>query len=221
MCETCKAEKVVKDNWTSKVQRFCSRSCKRFTFSDDAKKNMSEVRMGSKNHFYGKKHTEKTRKHWSKIRKGKFYPQAIEAAAKANRGRVRSLETKLKLSSAHTGRPKIWMQGDNHPKWIKDRTKLKTSGDSNKDRRSAAYGYWRQQVWIRDSFKCKIANSGCDGRLEAHHILSYTDYPELRYKINNGITLCQAHHPRKRAEEKLMIPVFQGLLGLSTSNYFE
>ena len=28
----------------------------------------------------------------------------------------------------------------------------------------------------------------------------------------NGITLCQAHHPRKRAEEKRLVPVLQRLV---------
>ena len=39
--------------------------------------------------------------------------------------------------------------------------------------------------------------------------------PELRYQVNNGITLCQAHHPLKRAEEKRLIPFFNGLLPIS------
>lgn len=52
----------------------------------------------------------------------------------------------------------------------------------------------------------------CKGRLEAHHILSWKDYPELRYDINNGITLCHAHHPRKRDEEAELSPYFQSLV---------
>jgi NUMOD3 motif-containing protein len=53
------------------------------------------------------------------------------------------------------------------------------------------------------------------GRLEAHHILNWREYPELRYDINNGITLCHAHHPRKRAEEKRMVSYFTELLSVS------
>ena len=70
------------------------------------------------------------------------------------------------------------------------------------------------RVWLRDNFKCKIADQNCKGRIEAHHILGWTAYPELRYQLNNGITLCHAHHPRKRAEEKRLIPTFNELLGL-------
>ncbi len=51
-----------------------------------------------------------------------------------------------------------------------------------------------------------------------HHILGFTAYPELRYEINNGITLCQAHHPLKRAEEKRLAPVFQELVSVSNQS---
>ncbi len=36
---------------------------------------------------------------------------------------------------------------------------------------------------------------------------------ELRYEVNNGIALCQFHHPRKRADEQRLILTFQGLVG--------
>jgi len=74
------------------------------------------------------------------------------------------------------------------------------------------YRFWMFAVKGRDNWKCRIANEDCNGRLEAHHILNWIDYPELRYEINNGITLCYAHHPRKRAEEKKLIPFFKELV---------
>ena len=52
-------------------------------------------------------------------------------------------------------------------------------------RGDSAYEEWRRQVWLRDNFKCKIANPDCKGRIEAHHILSWKDYLELRYEVNN------------------------------------
>lgn len=107
------------------------------------------------------------------------------------------------------------MTGENHPKWIKDRTQLKRFNNVNLDRRSSAYHYWRLEVYKRDNYKCKINNCDCSGRIIAHHILSWTRFPELRYEINNGITLCQAHHPRIRVEEKRLIPFFMGLMSVS------
>ena len=108
---------------------------------------------------------------------------------------------------------------ENHPRWVVDRNKLQKYGDDNKDRRSSIYRNWRMNVWIRDNFKCRIANQDCDGRIEAHHVLGWTKFVELRYEVNNGITLCHAHHPRRRAEEKRLIPVFQGLVSVSKVNF--
>ena len=107
-----------------------------------------------------------------------------------------------------------WPRGEKNYKWIKDRTQLCRINKQG-ERRTSAYFYWRKSVWERDNYKCKIANLDCDGRIEAHHILGWSLYPELRYEINNGITLCHAHHPTKRAEEKRLIPFFQGLVPVS------
>lgn len=109
----------------------------------------------------------------------------------------------------------LTMYGENNHKWVEDRSKLQQYSDSTKDRRSYAYTYWRRKVLSRDGFKCKIADENCSGRLEVHHILGWNDNPELRYKINNGITLCHAHHPYKRAEEKRLESYFMELVSVS------
>ena len=156
-------------------------------------------------------------------------------------GSTISEETRKKLSLSHIGNVGYWKnkkrpllfseetrkrmgdsrRGEKSSRWISDRSQLKRCGDAALDRRSYAYDNWRMQVWMRDEFKCRIANQDCEGRLEAHHILSYTKFVELRYEINNGITLCHAHHPRKRAEEKRLVPIFKELLSNSNVNSFE
>lgn len=108
-----------------------------------------------------------------------------------------------------------FFNGEKSCHYKKDRSSLKTYGDDLKDRRSPRYIAWRKEVWLRDNFKCRIGNKGCDGRIEAHHILGWSEYVELRYEVNNGITLCHAHHPRKRAEEKRLAPAFMELVSAS------
>lgn len=122
-----------------------------------------------------------------------------------------SLETRKKLSDSHK-REKSY-------RWISDRTKLSRLNKQG-ERRTSAYFNWRKEVWLRDRYKCKIANPDCKGKIEAHHILSWRDYPELRYQVNNGITLCHAHHPRKRAEEKRLSPYFAELVSASKDHNF-
>lgn len=100
------------------------------------------------------------------------------------------------------------MSGENHTRWIKDRTLIKKQLERNNPNDKQ----WKYSVYKRDNFTCRIADVNCGGRIEAHHILSWRDYPELRYQINNGITLCQAHHPRKRSDEEKLSLYFQELV---------
>lgn len=99
-----------------------------------------------------------------------------------------------------------------HYRWVLPRTSLKTSEKKHLD---SQYRVWMFGVKNRDGWKCKIADMSCDGRMEAHHILNWIEFPELRYKVNNGITLCHAHHPRGRAEEKRLAPELQALVSVS------
>lgn len=164
----------------------------------------------------GKTHFKKEMMPWNKGKRGyKVKPCSEERKIKiglGNKGKIVSKEAKKKIGLASRGRKNPMVSkimkgrtGENHPRWIKDRTKLKKSGG----RRNRAYDYWRRQVLERDNWKCRIANQDCKGKLVAHHILPWRDFPELRYKINNGITLCQYHHPRKRIDEQKLTPFFQ------------
>ena len=104
---------------------------------------------------------------------------------------------------------KGFMAGEKHYLYKQDRTQLKISEKKHLD---GQYRDWMFAIKIRDGWKCRIYNRDCNGRLEAHHILSWKDYPELRHEINNGITLCHAHHPKKRAEEVRLAPIFHELV---------
>ena len=101
--------------------------------------------------------------------------------------------------------------GINNWHYKKDRTTLCRTSKQG-ERRTSIYFNWRKEVWKRDNWTCKINNKDCKGRLEAHHILPWEQYPELRYEIKNGITLCHYHHPRKRVEEQKLIPFFLNIL---------
>ncbi len=116
------------------------------------------------------------------------------------KGKHHSEKTKQKQSIAHL-KEKSWRWNPNRDEVRYDR------------RNDPEYKQWRKEVFKRDRYKCKINNDDCDGRMEAHHILPWKDYPEERYNINNGITLCQAHHPRKRIDEQRLISVLQELVG--------
>lgn len=51
---------------------------------------------------------------------------------------------------------------------------------------------WSLSVMIRDKFKC--ARCGKGGRLHAHHIKPWASFPDLRFDVSNGETLCVKCH---------------------------
>ncbi len=55
---------------------------------------------------------------------------------------------------------------------------------------------WRMSVFERDNYKCQCCGS-VGGELNAHHILSWADYPAKRCDVDNGITLCSECHRYK------------------------
>lgn len=113
---------------------------------------------------------------------------------------------KSKKPAWNKGKKLPQMAGENHPNWIKDRTKIKRQDRKDNPR----YKSWRMEVWKRDKFSCRLKNKDCYGRIEAHHILPWRKYPELRYEINNGITVCRYHHPiREEDEIKMQKPFIE------------
>ena len=79
-------------------------------------------------------------------------------------------------------------KGDNNPNWKGGNSKGYKTGYY-----STEYKIWRKTVFERDDYQCKKCNAK-GVYLTAHHIKSFAHYPELRFEINNGLTLCEKCH---------------------------
>lgn len=173
--------------------------------SEEHKQKLSVVKKGKKSWNKGIPLSEEHKKKLSLIKKGKIGN---------NKGKHWKIADTSNMNKDKIGKSS-WVKGrfgeKNHT-YIKDRSLLRKDREKMYD---TQYKYWMTEVKNRDNWKCRLLNNDCKGRLESHHIFSWRDYPELRYVLTNGITLCRSHHPRKREEEKRMIPIFQELLSVS------
>lgn len=79
-------------------------------------------------------------------------------------------------------------RGENNHMW-----RGGVTDEKNILRKRFEYVNWRNAVYERDDYTCQCC--GARGyKLNAHHINQFADYPELRYDVDNGITLCTKCH---------------------------
>ena len=103
-------------------------------------------------------------------------------------------ETKKKLSKMFTGRKLSFKRknpgstGPKHHRW-----KGGISYINNRLRQSDEYNKWRKCVYKRDWWTCQHCGDK-PRKIVAHHIRSFKDFPDLRYDVDNGITLCRKCH---------------------------
>jgi hypothetical protein len=145
---------------------------KRPQFSEKTKIKMRESHIGKIGYWKGKKHSPKT----------------VEKFRKYRLGKKLSEKTKEKIRIAHQGKPNFAGRGEKSYRWKGGITPI-----NNKIRNSIESKIWIYSVFVRDSFTCqKTKVKG--GKLVAHHIQNFADFPELRFAIDNGITLSEEVH---------------------------
>lgn len=88
-------------------------------------------------------------------------------------------------------------RGENHHNW-----KGGITPQNHLWRTSPEYEKWRKEVLARDNYTCQdCGDRSYKGRgqrvvLHIHHIFNFADFPEHRYEIWNGTTLCRKCHAK-------------------------
>ena len=103
------------------------------------------------------------------------------------------IDVRRKQSEARIGR----FAGKDHWNWKDGITPFRIKFWHSKE-----YQEWRNKVFQRDNFTCQICGTR-GGKLEAHHLLRFVDYPKLRLEISNGITLCKKCHRKLHRTKKV------------------
>lgn len=100
-------------------------------------------------------------------------------------GKAHSEDSRAKIRSAQTGPlASNWKGG--------------ITAENYRIRRGARYAAWRDAVFQRDSYTCQEcgdrSTAGNRIRLNADHIKPFAFFPDLRFDLSNGRTLCEPCH---------------------------
>lgn len=165
-----------------------------------------ETRQKLRDANLGKKLSEETKRKIGLKSKGNSYRKGIKNTdevrakiSKAHMGvklseqhRKTLLGNKRALGMKHSDGTKkdmsIKRSGKNNPMWKGGVTPVNRS-----IRTSVKYKIWRKSIFQRDRYTCVLCfATGCV--LNADHIKPFSLYPELRFELSNGRTLCVPCH---------------------------
>lgn len=119
-----------------------------------------------------------------KSKTGEKNPMYKKPSAMGMLGKKHSIDTRKAMSNAH--KLKV-ARGVHH------RLKGGITPENYAIRHSIEMRLWRESVFSRDNYTCqKTGIKG--GYIVAHHIKNFSQFPELRTSIENGITLSKQAH---------------------------
>src|SRR3990167_741365 len=109
------------------------------------------------------------------------------------KGKIVSSKTKEKLRKTFFKEGSVpwnkgtkgFMSGAKNPMWRGGIT-----GWQKQIRNSIEYRLWREAVFKRDNYQCIWGGKDHGTKLHADHIKPFAYFPELRFAIDNGRTLC-------------------------------
>ena len=141
--------------------------------------------------YQHKKHSIAWKENISKAMKGKM-PKFIpdNCGVKRTKTNKKKISDTLKKKDIKPPRPprESLCRGERHRWWKGGITPINEA-----IRKSLEYKLWRKAVFERDNFTC-IWCGKKDKTIQADHIKPFALFPELRFAIDNGRTLCDRCH---------------------------
>lgn len=148
-------------------KRFCSTVCRySHPFSEETKIRLALARRRN-NPRLGRRHSEESKKKMSLGNQGRI---------PWNKGKKMGPEFRAKIA------------GPLANNWQGGKTK-----ENDRIRKSVDFRLWREAVFARDNWTCQSCSTR-GGVLHPHHVKSFALFPELRFAIDNGQTLCAPCH---------------------------
>lgn len=109
----------------------------------------------------------------------------------------------FKASQAGNSQAAAWLRGEGRIVITRNSQSRFIRWDNQAERANPQYPIWRKAIFVRDGYKCTDCQT--HKNLNAHHVKNWADYPELRFNVDNGLTLCEDCHVRRH-------PHLRGLL---------
>lgn len=179
--------------------KFCSVDCKT-EYRKGRKQSIETIRKKIKSMTGLKRHplTKEVKEKIGNSLKGRIIPEEVRVKIGIKSKKTWDTMSKEKKKERNA-KISISKMRNKNPNWKGGITPIRT-----KIWTSIKYKLWRLSIFERDNFTCQMLGCGeKGGKLEAHHIRTWKKFPKLRFRIDNGITLCKRCHQRiKNREEK-------------------
>lgn len=163
-------------NETRKKQSESSK--RRPPISEETRLKLRLSHIGRPNNQLGvhRKHSIKTKRKLSLIMKKQWNNGILK-------GHSQSMETRKKIGL----KLRTSVLGKSNHQWEGGITPI-----NYKIRNSIEYKLWRNSVFAKDGYRCVWCKS--TKQIQADHIKRFSEYPEFRFAIDNGRTLCYKCH---------------------------
>lgn len=163
-CDSCGISFLRKKSQIRSVKMFCNNDCRKIWMA----KERAKARVPKKRYSCS------------------FCGEIFERLESKTLGK-KHLYCSRECKNEHNG---VLISGENHHRWNPDLSE----SDRVERRKYPEYLEWRSLIYVRDNYTCQRCGDNKGGNLAAHHIYNYSEYPDIKTNVDNGITLCTDCH---------------------------